>query len=408
MEKKVPEYQRIYTEIREQIVKGAYRFGEKLPSRRALAEREGVSVITISHAYDLLCEEGYAAPRERSGYFVIFNDSDPFLSADYETKKSSASRTAETTRTVSDALSKGSEERHLLHNSTTNSVSAAQSQRVQGLTPSSGEKNRDSIWQSLTPVDPIPFQTYARTVRRVLSTEGEKLFLKSENTGNCALRTAIAAYLARNRGMNVSPGQIVIGSGAEYLYGVVVYMLGRGIIYGIEDPSYETIEMVYNRNGARTEKLEMGTDGIRSKALRETTASVLHVTPYHSFPSFVTASANKRYEYIAWARRRNGFIIEDDYDSEFSLSGKLNGTLFSMEPSRHVIYINTFSRTISRGTRIGYMILPSERCSELLSKIDFFSCTVPVLDQAVLTELLNSGTFERHINKMRRRIRGNQ
>lgn len=369
---KIPEYQRLYTEIRGQIVRGAYRYGEKLPSRRALAEREGVSVITVSHAYDLLCEEGYAVPRERSGYFVIFNDSDPFLSEKNEPRKSSSSN-----RNVSDP-DRATEGQH------------------------------DGVWQSLTPIDPIPFQTYARTVRRVLSAEGEKLFVKSENTGNYDLRSAIAAYLARNRGMNVSPEQIVIGSGAEYLYGIVVYMLGREIIYGIEDPSYQTIEMVYKRNGARTEKLEMGTDGIKTRALRDTNAGVLHVTPYHSFPSFVTASANKRYEYITWARRRDGFIVEDDYDSEFSLSGKLSGTLFSMEPARHVIYINTFSRTISRGTRIGYMILPSERCAELLSKIDFFSCTVPVLDQAVLTELLNSGTFERHINKMRRRIRGNQ
>lgn len=374
MSRKTPEYQRIYYELREQIVKKIFRFGEKLPSRRTLAEREGVSIITVTHAYDLLCEEGYAAPRERSGYYVIFNDSDPFLAEGDAGRRSGDNFTANTSGKPE--FSRNAE-----------------------------EEKREEIGQSLVPVDPIPFSTYARIVRRVLSSDGEKLYIKSENAGRYDLRSAIAAYLGRNRGMNVSPEQIVIGSGAEYLYGIVVYMLGRDRVFGIEDPSYATIEKVYQRNGARTEKLRMGADGIDSAALRESEAGILHVTPYHSFPSFVTASATKRYEYINWARRRDGYIVEDDYDSEFSVSGKLTDTLFSMEPAEHVIYINTFSRTISRGTRIGYMILPSEKYKALLAKIDFFSCTVPVLDQAVLRELLNSGVFERHINKMRRRVR---
>lgn len=351
-----PAYLRVYYKLRDQITGKAYQFGQRLPSKRQLADTEHVSVITIGHAYDLLAEEGYVEAKERSGYYVSFSDADPFLSKN--------------------TMPRGVEQTESYH--------------------------EDFV---IPPVEHFPFMTYARTVRKVLADEGEKLFVKSENQGRADLRQAIASYLLRNRGMEVSPSQILVGSGAEYLYGMVVTMLGRARIYGVEDPSYEMIEKIYDQNGVTVEKLKMGPDGIRSEALKESRAEVLHVTPFHSYPSGVTADITKRAEYINWVKHRNAFIIEDDYDSEFTVKTRREDTLFSMEPKRHVIYINTFSRTISHATRVGYMVLPSELSSSLLSKVSFYSCTVPVLDQAVLTELLNSGEFERHINRVRRRLR---
>ena len=368
--KKQPEYLNIYYKLRDQITSGAYDFGQRLPSKRQLSDTEHLSVITIGHAYDLLAEEGYVEARERSGYYVSYNDADPFLANAPE-----------------DA--------------------AKQALRNNSLTDSSSLEKINAPYKEefvVPPVANFPFLSYAKTVRRVLSDEGEKLFVKSENQGRLDLRQAIAAYLLRNRGMKVSPKQILVGSGAEYLYGIIVMMLGRDRIYGIEDPSYEMIEKIYVQNGASIEKLHMGSDGITSSALQRTKAGVLHVTPFHSYPSGVTADATKRAEYINWAKHRDAFIVEDDYDSEFTVKTRREDTLFSIEPKRHVIYINTFSRTISHATRIGYMVLPSDLSEELLSKVSFFSCTVPVLDQVVLRELLNSGEFERHINRVRRKM----
>ena len=368
--KKQPEYLNIYYKLRDQITSGAYDFGQRLPSKRQLSDTEHLSVITIGHAYDLLAEEGYVEARERSGYYVSYNDADPFLANAPEN-------------------------------------AATQAVRNNSLTDSSSLEKINAPYKEefvVPPVANFPFLSYAKTVRRVLSDEGEKLFVKSENQGRIDLRQAIAAYLLRNRGMKVSPEQILVGSGAEYLYGIIVMMLGRDRIYGIEDPSYEMIEKIYAQNGASIEKLQMGPDGITSSALQRTKSGVLHVTPFHSYPSGATADASKRAEYINWAKHRDAFIVEDDYDSEFTVKTRREDTLFSIEPKRHVIYINTFSRTISHATRVGYMVLPSELCNELLSKVSFFSCTVPVLDQVVLRELLNSGEFERHINRVRRKL----
>ena len=393
--KKQPEYLNIYYKLRDQITSGAYDFGQRLPSKRQLSDTEHLSVITIGHAYDLLAEEGYVEARERSGYYVSYNDADPFLA--------NAPENAATQAVRNNSLVDSDE----MMGNRDSSQKGSSLEKIKASHESNSFGKMNSHYKEefvVPPVANFPFLSYAKTVRRVLSDEGEKLFVKSENQGRLDLRQAIAAYLLRNRGMKVSPEQILVGSGAEYLYGIIVMMLGRDRIYGIEDPSYEMIDKIYAQNGASIEKLQMGPDGITSSALQRTKSGVLHVTPFHSYPSGATADASKRAEYINWAKHRDAFIVEDDYDSEFTVKTRREDTLFSIEPKRHVIYINTFSRTISHATRVGYMVLPSELCNELLSKVSFFSCTVPVLDQVVLRELLNSGEFERHINRVRRKL----
>jgi len=151
--------------------------------------------------------------------------------------------------------------------------------------------------------------------------------------------------------------------------------------------------------------LRLGSDGIRSDELTRASATVLHVTPFHSFPSLVTASAGKRLEYLRWAKERGGYIVEDDFDSEFSVSSKSEDTLFALESERSVIYMNTFSKTIAPSMRVGYMVLPPALSEQFRREVGFYSCTVPVFEQYVLAELIGSGDFERHINRIRRRRR---
>ena len=242
-------------------------------------------------------------------------------------------------------------------------------------------------------------------MRRVLSDSGERILSRAPNRGCTELRQAIAAYLARSRGIIADPEQIIVGSGAEYLYGLVVQLLGRGCMFALEDPSYEKIRLVYEANGADCVMLKMGADGIRSDALFGCAAGALHVTPYHSFPSGVTASASKRHEYAAWAEERCAYIIEDDYDSEFSAAAKQVETIFSVAPER-VIYINTFSKTFAPSMRMGYMLLPAPLMREYAERLDFYSCTVPVFEQLVLAEFIDNGDFERYINRRRREMRG--
>lgn len=341
-------YMQIYRQIKEDIVNGTLKEGSKLPSKRLLSEETGVSVITVEHAYSILADEGYTEARERSGYFVIYKESDFISTADIHTEL------------------------------------------VEIKTAPHAEKQD------------FPFSLFAKTVRKVLSDKDREILRKSPNQGLFELRGAISAYLKRSNGISVQKEQIVIGAGAEYLYGLIVQLLGKERIFAIENPSYEKIRQVYSANEVKTEMLALGKNGIKTAELMKTKASVLHITPFNSFPSEVTASVSKRQEYLRWAEKRQGYIIEDNYSAELTVSKKNEDTVFSLDKCGRVIYLNTFSQTIAPSMRVGYMVLPENLVNDYNSKLGFYSCTVPVLDQYVLTELIESGNFERHINRVRR------
>jgi len=352
-------YMELYDRIREEILKGVYPYGSKLPSKRQICDDLGVSVITVEHAMDLLAEEGYIESRQRSGYYVSYIEGDNYNVAS----------------------------------------ATVQKERGEDVPPASANI-ADHVQ------DPFPFNIYAKTIRKVLSDRAESIFTKSPNKGTDELRKAISDYLARNRSIYAAPRQIIIGSGAEYLYGMVVQILGRELIYGIEKPSYEKIEQVYGANDVKPRLLSLGHDGILTNELNCTDAQVLHITPYRSYPSGVTANAAKRREYIRWAdSRRDRYIVEDDFESEFTPSTKAQETVFSLAKNANVIYINTFSRTIAPSMRIGYMVLPETLLPEYEKRAGFYSCAVPTFEQYVLAEFIDSGDFERHINRVRRHKR---
>ena len=353
-----PVYLQLYRQLAQDITAGVYPAGSRLPSKRTIAEESGVSVITVEHAIELLCEEGYAESRERSGTFVIYRDED-FLYSPLSAGPSMSSSVALPANPAS-----------VVH-----------------------------------PDFEFPYSVLARTMRRVLSDYGERILIKSPNHGCEDLRQEICRYLARSKGIHVDPSQVIIGSGAEYLYGLIIQLLGEDKIYGIEDPSYRKIRLVYETMGARCEGLPLRQDGVDSLALERTAAQVLHVTPFHSFPSGISADVSKKKEYLRWASRRRAVLIEDNYDSELTISKKSEEPLFSMDREGRVIYLNTFSKTIAPSMRIGYMILPAGMIEEFREKLGFYSCTVPVFEQYVLSELLKSGDFERHINRVRRKRR---
>jgi len=185
----------------------------------------------------------------------------------------------------------------------------------------------------------------------------------------------------------------------------LVELLGRDRVYAIESPSYKKIEQVYSASDAIIKKLPLCNDGIESQALQLCEADVLHISPHRSYPSGVSASASKRHEYLRWAEKGNRYIIEDDFESEFNISKKSVETLFSHSPKDNVIYMNTFSKTISPSLRVGYMVLPKKLADQFDRKLGFLSCTVPTYIQYVMAELLTNGDFERHINRVRRKKR---
>ena len=162
----------------------------------------------------------------------------------------------------------------------------------------------------------------------------------------------IAIYLDRSCGISAKPEQIIVGSGAEYLYSLIVQLLGKERSIALEDPSYEKIKQVYEASGATCEMLKLGKDGIKTDELEKTKATVLHITPFNSFPSGITASASKRSEYIKWAKKRGGCIIEDNYDS---IIFKDDGIDVIFKPHTISDYDNEIVVSIDYNQVIGYL-----------------------------------------------------
>ena len=339
-------YRQLYAQLKEALVSGAYPPGSRLPSKRALAAELGISVITVEHALALLADEGWVEPRERSGVY---------------------------------ALPHG------------------------GVAPARAALEEMSLPQSV-PKD-FPFNALARIMRRTLADKGERILAKSPPLGTIELRGAIRRYLARSRGLDVDEGRILIGSGAEALYALLVQLLRRGTLFAVEDPSWEKIRLVYEHNGARCVSLPMGPDGIDGAALSACAAGALHVTPYRSYPSGISASAAKRAAYAAWAEARGTWLIEDDYNSELASPRGRIETLAALLPER-TLYLSTFSKTIAPSFRTGYLVLPAPLMAEYRERLGFYSCSVPVYDQYVLAEFIDSGELERSLSRRRRKQRG--
>lgn len=364
-------YALIYENLRANITDGTIKYGEKLPSKRAAADSFDASVITVEHAYELLESEGYIESRPRRGYFA---------------------------RYVADGILAEKEsdfpfpEEFAIENQTDGNDASAKGTNAKDANAKDANAKKERF----------PFGVYASAVRAVLNDLGDKITEKTNGSGAPALKSAIKNYLKTSRDVHANENRIIIGAGAEYLYGVIAKLFGAGETFAIETPSYGIIEKIYSLNGVKTEKLRLGTDGVLSEDLAACRAKVIHVTPYRSFPTGVTASASKRAEYLRAAKNIGAYIVEDDYESEFSLSAKLTETLFKNTPDDNVIYINTFSKSVFPSLRLAYMILPEKLAAKYYEKFGDFSCPVPTLEQYVAAKIISDGSFARHVNRVRR------
>ena len=324
---------------------------QKLPSKRALAQNLEVSKITVEGAYNQLLSEGYIRAQEKVGYFV---ENIP-QSIPHHADVVPATRTEP--------------ERPLLD-----------------LTGSGTEK--------------FPFSVWSRLQREVMLDYGEKLLLPLPNQGIAELRQAIAAHLYAFRSMHVDPENILIGAGTDFLYNLLIQLLGREKTYAVEAPGYGKIHKIYAAGGVRCISVPMDHEGVLPAALEN--AKVLHLSPAHHFPTGLVTSVPRRQELLKWAQRCDGYIIEDDYDSEFRFDAHPKPTMQSLDRNGRVIYMNTFSKSLAPSIRISYMVLPPELMAVFRKNLGFYSCTVSSFEQYTLARFLDRGYFEKHINRMRK------
>ena len=355
-------YYTLYECIRTDILSGRLKAGERLPSKRALASDLGVSVVTVQTAYEQLLAEGYVSAKERSGYFVS-----P-LELDFRSRP-------------------------------------APGIKSEGPAAREADVYAADFVKGAVPAELFPFSSWAKLMRAVLSDCGEHLLERVPEGGDCELRSAIAGYLYRARGIVADARQIIVGAGAEQLYGAIVQLIGRDKLYAVENPGYRKIYGTYVLNGARCACIPVGEEGADVRAALASRADVLHISPAHQFPTGAVMPASSRAALIGYAASRGGYIVEDDYDSEFRLAGKPLQSMVTLEPDR-VIYLNTFSKTLAPSLRMGYMVLPPELCARYMRMFGKNSCCVPLFEQKVLAGMISEGLFERHINRMRNYYRG--
>ena len=346
----VPLYEALYRCIRGDILSGALQAGEKLPSKRALAQNLEVSKITVEAAYNQLLSEGYIRSQEKVGYFV--------------------------------------------------EKVARHAQPHQGQVPEDQPKRREYLLDLTTNgTERFPFSVWSRLQREVMLDYGEKLLAPLPNQGIPELRQAIADHLAAFRGMHVDPNNILIGAGTDFLYNLLIQLLGRDKIYAVEEPGYGKIRKIYAAGGVACVSASMDFRGVIPESLRD--AQVLHCSPSHHFPSGLVTPVSRRMELLQWAKEGR-WIIEDDYDSEFRFDAHPMPAMQALDGEGRVIYMNTFSKSLAPSIRISYMVLPAHLMAEFRRRLGFYSCTVPSFEQYTLARFLSRGHFEKHINRMRK------
>lgn len=355
-------FSHLYKCIKNDVIQGNLAPGTKLPSKRMFAKNLGISTITVENAYAQLIAEGYLYSVPKKGYFVqdisSFAPKEPALS---------------------EAIPVPEKKTAPVH-----------------------QKYFADFVTNQTRPENFPFSSWSHLMRDALTNHRDRLLSNPPFEGLPELRRAIASHLHDFHGLAVSPEQIIIGAGTEYLYGLLIQLLGRGRRYAMENPGYRKIAQVYASYGVDYAPVSMDQNGICVEELEEKRIDVVHITPSHHFPTGITMPVSRRYELLGWASKDPGrYIIEDDYDSEFRLKGKPIPNLLSMDVQEKVIYINTFTKTLASTIRIAYMVLPKHLLAPFHDRLSFYSCSVSTFEQYTLAAFIENGDFEKHINRMR-------
>ena len=446
-------YEYLYLCIRADIENGSIPAGRRLPSKRALAKHLGVSLITVEGAYSQLVAEGYVRAEARRGYYACDLEVRPTrlgqegpglpVPASQPTDSCSLVHMAKPAECNSPAQAGGpagpgrlarasrpAEPNLLVHaggpaepNPLTHSDVPADFAHAAHLTepdqpdyakqlgaamhPSVDSSDRAPLIADFStgslPLDRFPFSSWAKTVREILSRESEQSLLGDTCAqGALALRAQLAEYLHSFRGMQVRPEQIVVAAGSQVLDNLIVQLLGRERGYAVETPGYSRLASIYRANDAKLAYVPLDDDGISMSHLRASGANVAHIMPSHQFPTGLVTSVARRYELLAWASEQPGrYIVEDDFDCEFRLSGRPIPALMSVDASSCVIYTNTFAKSLGSSFRIAYMVLPLSLVDAYQEKLGFYSSTVSATEQLALARFISTGEYERHVARTR-------
>ncbi len=352
----------LYECIRDEIISGIIPSGTQLPSKRALATHLNISVVSVMGAYDQLLMEGYIYTEERKGYFA----------ADI--------RKVARPQTRSDLP--------ILHE------------------PEDELKPRIDFKANRVSLGMFPTKRWEQCMRQAIALTDDSLQHPVPYCGMLVLRRAIADYLKQNKGMHVSPAQIVIGAGTEYLYSRLLHLFSPSSVLALENPGYSKFRKISDSYGRRCVFIPIDDYGIPVDELKQSGANLVHISPSNHFPTGIVTPISRRLELFQWANEaEDRYIIEDDYDSEFRHTGNYIPPMYTMDMTGRVIYINTFSKTLVPSIRISYMVLPPALMQRYADTMSFYSCTASSFEQYALARFIQEGYFERHLNRLRKYYR---
>lgn len=364
-EQVAPAYQQLYEQIRELILSGRLAPGDRLPSTRRYAGELGLSRTTLVSAYDQLQSEGYLDTRRGAGVFVAR------FSPEHLLLVSSGGASARRAKQIAGS-------------------------RIRATTP--------FAIRATSPGD-FPAEDWAKLLQKTWRSLSGGLFRPDDVAGDPDLRTAIAEHLHAWRGISVEADQVIVTSGSgEAVELLLDILVTAGDKVWLENPGYLPMRRLVLSAGLEPVFLPVDEEGLSVETGERLApdARLAIATPPRQFPLGMTMSLPRRLALLNWARERQAWILEDDYDSEFRYEGRPLAALMSMDETGRVIYLGSFSKVMFKGLRLGYLVVPRSLIEPCLEHLAWWGPQAATVAQPALAEFMRSGQFAAHIRRMRR------
>ena len=379
-----PLYRQLYNGLRLMILDGRLPSGSRLPANRVLSQDLSLSRNTVATALQQLLAEGYVETRRGDGTYVASElpDAGPEKKLPERPYGDGAQPLGEIARHY--GLSRRG--RELAAISRVNLTSTA-------------------AFAPGPDLAAFPFEIWARLLTKFWRRPGPDLTVSRDAGGYPPLKSAIAAYLGAMRGVRCDPGQIIVVSGAQQAINLAAQvLLDHGDQALVEEPGYGGIRGALTAAGLRIALVPVDAEGLDIAAgeARAPLARLACVAPSHQHPLGVVMSLRRRLALIEWARRRQAWILEDDYDSEYRYAGRPLAALQGLDPTGRVIYAGSFSKVLFPSLRLGYLVVPPDLVEHFIRARRVLDDHAAMLAQPVLARFIEDGHFAAHVRRMRR------
>ena len=375
----IPLHRQLYEQVRDLILSGRLTVGSRLPSSRALAHDLAVSRNTVVTAFDQLIAEGYIDSLVGSGSYVSSELPTVALTTLAAPSSSAAMRQRKS------GISKRGHALATFH--------ARAKDRMPTFSP------------GMPDTENFPFGVWTRLMSRVWRHPDAALLTAGDPAGYLPLRRAIANYLATARAVDCTPDQVIIVSGAQQAISLAAYvLLDAGDPALIEDPGYPGVSGALLGAGVRLRPVPVDDEGFDVKAAEKLApeSRLACVAPSRQYPLGITMSLSRRLELLDWAGRVDGWIIEDDYDSEYRYTGKPLASLQGLDRDGRVVYLGSFSKVLFPSLRLGYLVVPEDLIDDFRKARRALDDQPSILAQPALADFIENGAFAAHLRRMRK------